>query len=127
MDYVKPSRDFVSVQFFSLIAFRFVLLAEHFFVKVGLDWSQYSVARGARAPPLDLKSMQNSPFLVLLRPIFAPKMKTALPPSGFRSRSCEGLAVIWTSLVEFFGCGADPKLVKTFFLLRSPAFGRKNH
>ena len=41
-----------------------------------------SVARGgwAMAPPIGLKSIQNSTFLVLLRPIFAPKMKTALPP-----------------------------------------------
>ena len=27
--------------------------------------------------------MQNRTFLVLLRPIFAQKMKTALPPKGF--------------------------------------------
>ena len=32
---------------------------------------------GARASPIGLKSMQNSMFLVLLRPIFTPKMKTA--------------------------------------------------
>ena len=37
--------------------------------------------RGARSPSIGLKSMQNSTFLVLLRPIFAPKMKTA-PPKG---------------------------------------------
>ena len=68
------------------------------------------------------------------------------PQTGFRSRSCEGLAVIWTRIVEFFGSGAHPKSVKTFFLdhlisagktlrisvktffifLRSPDFGRKN-
>ena len=40
-------------------------------------------------------------FLVLLRPIFAPKMKTA-PLTGLGSRSCEGLPVIWTRKVEFF-------------------------
>ena len=38
--------------------------------------------------------MQNRTFLVLLRPIFAQKMKTAPPPKGFGCRSCEGVAVI---------------------------------
>ena len=74
--------------------------------------------------------MQNSTFLVLLRPIFAPKMKTA-PPNGFGSRSCEELAVVWTRIVDFFGSGAHSKSVKTFlfffsFFLRSPNFGQKN-
>ena len=49
-------------------------------------------------------------------------MKTA-PPTGLGSRSCKGLAVIWTRKVEFFVCGAHPKLgrksdwilVKVFF------------
>ena len=36
---------------------------------------------GTRASLIGLKSMQNSTFLVLLRPIFAPKIKTA-PPKG---------------------------------------------
>ena len=36
-----------------------------------------SVARGGLYPYISLKSMQNSTFLVLLRPIFAPKRKTA--------------------------------------------------
>ena len=81
-----------------------------------------SVGRGAISLlPIGLKSMQNSTFLVVLRPIFAPKMKTAsLTEMG--SRSCEGLPVIWTRKVEFFS-GAHPKLVrrsdwilvKTFF------------
>ena len=75
-----------------------------------------SVGGGARAYPIGLKSMQNSTFFVLLRPIFAPKLKIA-PPTGFGSRSCEGLAVIWTRIVEFFGSGAQPKSVKTFFFL----------
>ena len=74
-------------------------------------------ARGTRAPPIALKNKQNSAFLVLLRPIFAPKMKTAPPPKEFGSRSCEGLAVIWTRIVEFFGSGAHPKSMKTFFFL----------
>ena len=87
-----------------------------------------SVARGGYSPPIGLKSMQNSTFLVLQRPIFAPKLKTALPPTGLGSRSCEGLAVIWTRIVEFFCSGAHPKLVKTFFFVfsRSPNLGRKN-
>ena len=85
-----------------------------------------SVARGkgGSSPTVGLKSMQNSTFLVLLRPIFAPHMRT-VPPSKFESRSCEGLAVVWTRIVEFFGSGVHPKPVKTFFL-RSPVFRRKN-
>ena len=84
------------------------------------------VARGGRAItyPTGLKRMQNNTFLVLLRPSFAPKMKTA-PPTGLGSRKCKELAVIWTRKVEFFVCGAHPKLVrrsdwilvKTFFFL----------
>ena len=46
--------------------------------------------------------------------IFAPKPKIA-PPSAFGSGSCEGVAVMWTRIVEFLGSGAHPKLVKTFF------------
>ena len=38
--------------------------------------------------------MQNRTFLVLWRPIFAQKMKTAPPSKGFGCRSCEGVAVI---------------------------------
>ena len=60
-----------------------------------------SQGAGAIVLPIGLKSMQNNTFLVLLRPIFAPKMKTA-PPTGLGSRSCEGLALIWTKKVEFF-------------------------
>ena len=53
-------------------------------------------------------------------------MKTA-PPKGFGSRSCEGLAVIGTRIVEFCSCGAHPKSVKTLiFFWRLPVFGRKN-
>ena len=77
--------------------------------------------------------MQNSTFLVLLRPIFAPKMKTALP-NGF------GEQKLWTTCrylgqkSGFLFSGAQPKffrkmewiLVNTFiFCLRSPNFGRK--
>ena len=69
--------------------------------------------------------MQNSMLLVLLRPIFAPKMKIAPLPMGYGSRSCEGLAVNWTSIVNFFGSGVHAKSAKTFFW-RSPNFDRKN-
>ena len=55
-----------------------------------------SVARG-----WDIKSTQNTTFLVLLKPIFAPKMKIA-PPLGLAMRSFEGLAVIWSRKLEFF-------------------------
>ena len=43
------------------------------------------VARGAGGlePPIILKNMQNITFFVLLRPIFAPKMKTALLKRDF--------------------------------------------
>ena len=79
---------------------------------------------GSLNPPIGLKNVQNSTFLVLLRPISAPKMKTA-PLKGFGSRSCEELAVVWTKIVDYFGSGAHSKAVKTFFYWRSPAFGRK--
>ena len=59
--------------------------------------------------------MQNSTFFVLLRLIFAAKLKIAPAPSGFGSRSCERVAVIWTRIVKFLGPGAHPKLVKTFY------------
>ena len=42
-------------------------------------------------------------------------MKTA-PSKRFGSRSCEGLGVFWTRIVKFFGSGAHPKSVKTYFL-----------
>ena len=84
-----------------------------------------SGGRGELEPAIGPKSTQNSTFLVLLRPIFAAKTKTA-PSSAFGSRSCEVLAVIWIRIVEFFGSGAHPKSVKTFFFpWRSPVFGRK--
>ena len=46
---------------------------------------------------------------------------------GLASRSCEGVAVIWTRKVEFFVSGPHLKLVrKSFFGDRSPNFGWKN-
>ena len=69
--------------------------------------------------------MQNSTFFVLLRPIFAPKMKTA-PPKGFGTRSCEALAVVWTRIVEICGSGAHAQSVMTFFFWKSHVFGQKN-
>ena len=51
-----------------------------------------SVARGRAGglepPPIGLYSMQNRTFLVLLRPIFGEKLKTA-PPKKIGCRSCE--------------------------------------
>ena len=51
------------------------------------DSETSSVARegGGSSPPIGLKSMQNTTFLVLLRPIFAPKMKKAPPQRDWRS------------------------------------------
>ena len=70
--------------------------------------------------------MQNSTFFYcFFEGDFCSKNKNSLPPNGFGSRSCKGLAVVWTRIVEFFGSGVRPKSVKTFFW-RSPDFGRKN-
>ena len=76
--------------------------------------------------------MQNSTFLVLLRPSFAPKMKT-VPPTGMGSRSCEELPVIWTRKVEFFflertqsWSGEVTEFWLRLFFMRSPKFGWKN-
>ena len=49
-----------------------------------------SVARGG----VGLRSMQNRTFLVLLRPIFGEKLKTAPPPKEIGCRSCEVHVVI---------------------------------
>ena len=69
--------------------------------------------------------MQNSTFLVLLRPIFAPKMKTA-PSKGIWKPK------VWKTCCHLdqnsgvFGPGAHPKSLKTFFFFWSlPNFGRK--
>ena len=62
--------------------------------------------------------MQNRTFLVLLRSIFAEKMKTA-PPKEFGWRSCEVVAVIWREKPFEFPIQAEKTisiLVKTFFL-----------
>ena len=107
-----------------------------------------SVAKGggrAKAVFSVQNSIQNRTFLVLLRPIFAPKLKTD-PPTGLGSTSCEGLAVIWTRKVDFLFFGAHllkfgedhffedhpisagktvSILVKTFFWGGSPDFDRK--
>ena len=61
--------------------------------------------------------MQNRTFLVLLRPIFAPKMKAA-PPKGFGSGSCEGVAVIRPEEPFEFVISAGKSVsvsMKTFF------------
>ena len=56
---------------------------------------------GGLEPPIDLKRTQKTTFLVLLRPIFARKMKKT-PPAGLASRSCEGLGGILTRKLNFF-------------------------
>ena len=73
--------------------------------------------------------MQNRTFLVLLRPIFAEKMKTA-PPKEFGCRSCEVVAVIRPEKPFEFSNLAENSVsisVKTFFFFfwRSPVFGLK--
>ena len=47
---------------------------------------------GRDSPPIGLKSMQNSTFFVVLRPIFAPKVETALP-TGLGSRRWLGRVI----------------------------------
>ena len=44
---------------------------------------------GGIEPPIGLRSMQNRTFLVLLRPIFGEKLKTAPPLKEIGCRSCE--------------------------------------
>ena len=61
-----------------------------------------------------------SHFLVLLRPIFAQKMKTASPQRdlGAENRSCEGVSVIRTEEPFEFAISAGKSVsisVKTFF------------
>ena len=87
----------------------------HIYIIFQYIYDVRSVARGGSSSPIGLKSLQNSTFLVLLRPSFAPKIKTA-SAMGFGSRSSEGLAVIWTRIVEFFGSGAHPVGEDLFFL-----------
>ena len=62
-----------------------------------------SVARvGSCSPPhWPEKHAKYRVFNVLLRPIFAPKMKTATP-MRLGSKSSEGLAAIWTRKMELF-------------------------
>ena len=84
-------------------------------------------SRGGLEPPIGMKSMQNLTFLVLLRPIFAQKMKTA-PPEGIWCRSCKGFVVIRPEEPFEFPISAEKSVsisVKTFFFWRSPVFGRK--
>ena len=95
-----------------------------------LFWTVAKLGGGGEGakPPIGLKSMQISKFFALFMPIFAPKMKTA-PPKGFGSQSCEGLAVVWTRIVEIFVSGAHAQSGRPFFFLffrRSPVFGQNN-
>ena len=58
---------------------------------------------GGSSPPIGLKSMQNSTFLVLLGQIFAPKMTTAPLPKEFRAEVVKDLPLFgpekWSLLV----------------------------
>ena len=62
---------------------------------------------GGYSFPIRLKSMQSSTFLVLLRPIFAPKLKTA-PLKGIGRAEVakylqqSGVFFFWSSLVTTF-------------------------
>ena len=71
--------------------------------------------------------MQNCTFLVLLRPIFVEKMKTAPPPKEIGCRSCEVDVVIRPEKAFEYPLPAEKSVsisVKTFFF-RSPVFGLK--
>ena len=73
--------------------------------------------------------MQNRTFLVLLRPIFGEKLKTAPPPKEIGCRSCEVHVVLWPEKAFEFPILAEKSvsiLVKTFFYFwRTPVFGLK--
>ena len=73
-----------------------------------------SVARGTTAPHWPEKYAKYHVFSVF-EADFCSKNENS-PPTGLGSRSCEGFAVSWTRIVEFFCSVAHPKLVKTFFL-----------
>ena len=71
--------------------------------------------------------MQNRTFLVLFRPIFCEKLKTA-PPKEIGCRSCEVHVVIRPEKAFEFMILAEKSvsiLVKTFFFLETTCFGRK--
>ena len=84
----------------------------YFYFLIYSSYQQRSRREGAGAGgcyslPIGLKGMQNWTFLVLLRPIFAPKMKTA-PQRDWRAKVVKDLL-----LLEFcFFSGAHPKLVR---------------
>ena len=71
--------------------------------------------------------MQNRTFLLLFRPIFGEKLKTA-PPKEIGCQSCEVDVVIrCEKAFEFLILAekSDSISVKTFFFWRPPVFGRK--
>ena len=81
---------------------------------------------GGSSPPIGLKNMQNRTFLVLLRPIFAQKMKTGPSPKEFGCRSCKGVAVIRPEEPCEFPISAEKSVsisVKTFFFVFCFVFG----
>ena len=74
--------------------------------------------------------MQNRTFLVILRPIFGEKLKTAPPPKEIRCRSRKVDVVIrYEKAFEFpiLAEKSDSISVKTFFFYfwRPPVFGLK--
>ena len=113
------------------------------------ECSSVAMGGGGSSLPIGLKSTQNRTFLVLLRSIFAQKMKTA-PPKGFGSRSCGGgladirpkirlnfgenlffweITCFWTKKpFEFWFRLGNPSQFqwRPFFFWRSPVFKQKN-
>ena len=71
--------------------------------------------------------MQNCTFLLLFRPIFGEKLKTA-PPKEIGCRSCEVDVVMRCDKASEYWILAEKLVsisVKTFFFLRPPVFGLK--
>ena len=86
-----------------------------------------SVAWGGSSPPIGLQSMQNRTFLVLLRPIFGEKMKTAPPKENSVPKLWINVVIRPEKAFEIPILVENSVLisVKTFFFWRSPVFGLK--
>ena len=87
---------------------------------------------GGYSPPIGLKCMQNTTFLVLLRSIFAPKTKTA-PQRDWGAKVVKDLSLFGPEKWTFFfwsSLKVGQEKVLNFgedlFFCRSPNFGRKN-
>ena len=107
---------------------QFCRLEERPWIGLYIVFETISVARGgARDPPIGLWSMQNRTFLVLLRPIFGEKLKTA-PQRKLGAKVMKYMS--WFGLKKRLNFRFWPKnqsqiSVKIFFFLRSPVFGQK--